>query len=534
MEPLLNQLRELPKALAGLPAGIKFVVFVAALAAVGVGAYNAVQGAEAYQYAFTNLTPEDSAEAASTLKNAGVPFRLEAGGSALAVPAAKVYDARLLLAGAGLPRGGGVGFEIFDRGDLGVSEFTQKVNLRRATEGELARTISKLAQVRTARVHLTMTEKGLFRDQDKGASAAVVVNLQPGRTLGEKEIAGICHLVAAAVPGLSSEGVTVVDGRGEVLSSEGGWGQAMGYQKKLEHDLERRVVDLLEQAVGPGAVVARITAAMDANEVQTSAEVVDPDTTALRSERRVAQSAQGAAPGGNGGLAGAAANQPLAPAAPAVAQGARGSASTLEDNIRNFDVSKTTTTTVARIPRLQRISVAVLVDGVNGQPRPQAELDKLGELARRAVGYDQARGDEFDITSAPFTKSEEPAAQAAPPAPAGRPWWLWPAVGGGVLLLLLVGFLALRRSPGSRSQAQADLALLTPGASVAMIEAALAREAAQLPATAQPRAALVDPAQSLRDRARELATKDPTRAAHILRAWMAQEQQRAASRSPHA
>lgn len=530
MEPLLNQLRELPKALAALPAGIKFVAFVAALAAIGLGVFNAVQGAEAYQYAFTNLTPEDSAEAAGTLKNAGVPFRLEAGGSALAVPAAKVYDARLLLAGAGLPRGGGIGFEIFDRGDLGVSEFTQKVNLRRATEGELARTISRLAQVRTARVHLTMPEKGLFRDQDKGASAAVVVNLQPGRTLGDREIAGIRHLVSAAVPGLASEGVTVVDGKGEVLTAEGGWGQALGFQKKLEHDLERRVVDLLEQAVGPGAVVARITAAVDANEVQTSAEIVDPDTTALRSERRVAQSSQGATPAANGGLAGAAANQPLAPAAPAVAAAGRGSTSTMEDQIRNFDVSKTTTTTVARVPRLQKISVAVLVDGVGGKPRPQAELDKLGELARRAVGYDQARGDEFDISSAPFTRSEEAAGEAAPAAPAARPWWIWAAVGGGVLLLLVVGLLAMRRKP---APVTADLGLLTPGASVAQIEAALAREAALPPSGVPPRPALQDPAASLRERARELASKDPTRAAHILKAWMAQEQARA-HRSPNA
>jgi flagellar M-ring protein FliF len=532
MEPLLNQLRELPKALAALPAGIKFVAFGAALAVIGLGVHNAVQGAEAYQYAFTNLTPEDSAEAAGTLKNAGVPFRLEAGGSALAVPAAKVYDARLLLAGAGLPRGGGVGFEIFDRGDLGVSEFTQKVNLRRATEGELARTISKLTQVRTARVHLTMPEKGLFRDQDKGASAAVVVNLQPGRTLGDREIAGIRHLVSAAVPGLASEGVTVVDGKGEVLTAEGGWGQALGYQKKLEHDLERRVVDLLEQAVGPGAVVARITAAVDANEVQTSAEVVDPDTTALRSERRVTQSAQGATTGAAGGVAGAAANQPLAPAAPAATTTpGRGSSSTMEDQIRNFDVSRTTTTTLAKVPRLQKISVAVLVDGVNGQPRAQAELDKLGELARRAVGFDQARGDEFDITSAPFTRSEEAPGEAAPAAVPARPWWIWAAVGGGVLLLLLVGFLALRRKPAPVQVS--DLGLLTPGSSVAQIEAALAREAALPPSGVPPRPALQDPAASLRERARELAAKDPTRAAHILKAWMAQEQQRS-QRSPNA
>jgi flagellar M-ring protein FliF len=527
MEALLNQLQQLPKALAALPAGLKLIFVVGCLAAIGVGAWGAIQNAEAYQYAFTSLTPEDASEAAGTLKAAGVPYRMEAGGSALAVPGSRVYDARLLLAAAGLPRGGGVGFEIFDRGDLGVSEFTQKVNLRRATEGELGRTISRLAQVRSARVHLTMAEKGLFRDQDRTPSAAVVVNLQPGRTLGEKEIAGIRHLVSSAVPGLPADGVTVVDGSGEVLSAQGGWGEAVGFQRKLERDLEQRVVSLLEQAVGAGAVVARVSATVDATEVQTAAEVVDPDTTALRSERRVSQESRG---GGSGpaGLAGAAANQPLAPSAP-TAGGARGLASTSEDQIRNFDVSRTTTTTVARIPRLKRLSVAVLLDGANGQPRPKAELDKLGELVRRAVGFDPARGDELEITSSPFTRAEERPGVEAPPPPVQRPWIVWAAAGGGALLLALFGTLALRRRPGSGS----DLPLITPGSSVAQIEAALAREAGLLPPPAISRPALQDPAASLRERARELAAKDPTRAAHILKAWMAAESAQS-TRSPHA
>src|ERR671939_490158 len=158
MEPLMNGLKALPEKLAALPTTVKVVLAAALLALVG---------------------------AAAKLKVAGVPFRLEAGGTALAVPAAKVYDVRLLLAAAGLPRGGGVGFELFDKGDLGVSEFTQKVNLRRATEGELARTISRLASVRSARVHVSLAEKGLFRDDDRKASAAVVVNLQPGRALDD-------------------------------------------------------------------------------------------------------------------------------------------------------------------------------------------------------------------------------------------------------------------------------------------------------------------------------------------------------------
>jgi len=515
MEPLLNQLRELPKALAALPAGLKLVLVVGALAAIGLGTLSAVSRAEAWQYAFTNLTPEDSGAAGGALKAAGVPFRLEAGGSALAVPGSKVYDARLLLAAAGIPRGGGVGFEIFDRGDLGVSEFTQKVNLRRATEGELARTISKLAQVRSARVHLTMPEKGLFRDQDRAPSAAVVVNLQPGRPLAEREIAGIRHLVSSAVPGLSAAGVTVVDGRGEVLTPDEGWGEAMGYQRRVEHDLEQRVVDILGQAVGSGAVVARVTAAMDSTEVQTSAEAVDPDASAVRSERRLSQQSLGAG-AGPGGVAGAAANQPLAPAGASVSSRS-GSSSTTEEQVRNFDVSRTTTTTVARLPRLQRISLAVLVDGSNGQARPAEELARLGELAKRAVGFDAERGDTFDITSSPFARSEDGAAAEQTPVPAAKPSYVvYGAAGLGALVVVALLLVMMRGKQG------AGALPITPGARVAEIEAALLREASALPFSGA-RPALNDPAASLRDRARELATKDPARAAHILKAWMAQE-----------
>jgi flagellar M-ring protein FliF len=517
METLLKQLRELPRLIAALPAGVRLVALLGAVGAIAVGVWSAVSQSEQYQYAFTNLTPEDSAEAAGALKAAGLPFRLEAGGTALAVPAPKVYDARLLLAGAGLPRGGGVGFEIFDRGDLGVSEFTQKVNLRRATEGELARTISRLSEVRSARVHLTLPEKSLYRDQDRPAAASVVVNLQPGRTLGERELAGIRHLVAAAVPGLVPGGVAILDGRGQVLTSEGALGEAVSFQRRLEHDLEERVVDLLGQAVGAGAVVARITAAIDANEVQTSAQVVDPDSAAVRSERKLSQqmTADGSS---NGGVAGAAANQPLAAPGPGVAGRGRSQSNT-DDQTRNFDVTTTTTTTVTRVPRLQRISVAVLVDGKDGKPRPEAELTRLGDLAKRAVGFDAERGDTFEISSSPFVRAEEGPTQAAPkPSVIDHPLVRTVLVGvGGLLALLIVAF-AFRGRPGVAGSGLP----MAPGSRVAELEAALAREAAGLPG-GPARPALGDPASMMRERAKELATKDPTRAASILKAWMATE-----------
>ncbi|HYS79743.1 MAG TPA: flagellar basal-body MS-ring/collar protein FliF [Anaeromyxobacteraceae bacterium] len=517
MEPLFKQLGQLPTSLGALPGPVKALLLVVLLG-VGAGAAAlSLNSAEGWQYAFTNLTTEDSAEAAAQLKAAGVPFRLEAGGSALAVPGAKVYDARLLLAASGLPRGGGVGFELFDKGDLGVSEFTQKVNLRRAIEGELARTVSRLGPVRSARVHLTLPEKGLFRDDDRKASAAVVLNLQPGRTLEEREVAGIRHLVASAVPGLSATSVTLVDGKGNVLSAETPWGEANAFQRKVEHDLETRVMELLEQAVGPGAVVARVTAQMDASEVSTSSESVDPDATALRSERHVTQ-AQNQDASAPSGVAGAAANQPLQPQP--LAQGAvnRGSSS-MQDEIKNYDVSRTTTTTVQRAPRLKRLSVAVLLDGVSGKPRPEAEVARLGELAKRAVGFDAQRGDELDISSAPFVRADDSGAAVAPPPDAQRlPPRSWMIGGGaGLLVLLVLVALVARRRPAP----PAGGLELFAGQSVAQLEARAAAGAPALPAAAQ------DPREQLRERARALAAKDPARAAHVLKAWMEEG-------SPHA
>ncbi len=514
MEPLFRQLRELPQRFAALPAAIRLVLLVGALAAIGVAAWSGVQSAEAWQYAFTNLTPEDASEAASALKASGVPFRMEAGGTALAVPGAKVYDARLLLAAAGIPRGGGVGFEIFDRGDLGVSEFTQHVNLRRATEGELARTVGRLSQVRSARVHLTMPEKGLFRDEDRKASAAVVLSLQPGRALEDRELAGIRHLVASAVPGLSPSAVTVVDGRGTVLAADSAWGEAQSFEKRLESDLEHRVVDILEQAVGVGAVVARVSASIDASEISSQTDQVDPDATALKSVRSVSSN-QSQDSSSTQGVAGAAANQPLAQQTLAQGPMNRGS-SAMQDETKNFEVSRTTTHTVTKMPRVKRLSVAVLVDGVGGKPRPDAEVQRLGELARRAVGFDTARGDVLDISSAPFARSEETGVTAVAKAesPIPRNWMYAGGAAAAVILLLLVTLLG--RRGGSASPGHASLPV---GVRIAEIEAGLAAAAPSL-APSNAVGQLADPSVTLRDRARDLANKDPTRAAHILKAWM--------------
>ncbi len=533
MEPLFKQVGELPGRVAALPKGLQLLLALLVAGTVAGTWFVASSGVDTWQYAYSNLAAEDAAEVSAALKGAGVPFRLEAGGAALAVPAGKVYDVRLMLAAQGLPRGGGVGFELFDKGDLGLSDFTQKVNLRRALEGELAKTISHLANVRSARVHLTLGEKGLYKGEDHNAAAAVVLQMQGGRTLGEREVSGLRHLVASSVPGLNADGVTIVDSKGSVLSSETTWGEAEVFrERELEKSLEVRLVSFLEPVVGTGAVVARVNATLDHSEVSTSREAVDPQG-AVRNEHKTTQTSSAGMPG-PGGLAGAAANQPLAaPAAPGAGGPSISANSTSAlDETRTFEVGRTITKTVARGGRITKLSVAVLIDGKDGQPRGDEEIAALKELASRAVGFDPARGDQLEISSQVFTKSSEvfePPAAAPEKSKLPVPAWFGPAALGALTLLLLMWLLRGTR-PAPRAPAQP---LLRPGESVAALEAVL--QGNQLPPPpqlplgpdGQPVAqyeSTPDPNLSLRDRARELVGKDPNRAALLLRSWISADE----------
>lgn len=515
METLLKQLRELPGRLKAFPAATRHLLLgIVGLLLIGSVSLALLLGkGDDYQYAFTNLSPDDGAAAAQQLTGAGIPHRLEAGGNALSVPAAKVYEARMLLASLGLPKAGGVGFELFDKGDIGVSEFTQRVNLRRAIEGELSRTIGALSEVRSARVHVTLAEKGLYRDEDKPASASVVINLHPGRSLGDGQLSGIRHLVASAVPGLGSKEVTVVDGRGTVLSTSDGWANSVGGpSRQIEADLERRIVSLLEPAVGVGSVVARVTATLDTSEVSTSQEIYDPDGAVVKNERRVSQSALRDGPEARG-IAGAAGNQPGNPAA---GPNNRRGESNSEDETRSFELSRTVTKSVSRAPRIERLSVAILLDGIDGMPRDEAEVARLGALAQKAVGLDPRRGDQFEITSVPFAGDRQ--GEADKPVEAAP---MFASLGGDVspLVLLaiaagaaLVGGVAGIRFLRGRKRKH------TEALEVSRSDAAAALAAAE---AAEPPPALVDPSIAVRDRARELAALDPIRASHLLRAWLA-------------
>ncbi|HEY4222815.1 MAG TPA: flagellar basal-body MS-ring/collar protein FliF, partial [Myxococcota bacterium] len=465
MEPLIAQLRTLPAKFMALSSGLRIALIAAAVALVGIAALSALFAKnDAYQYAFTKLTPEDATASAEALKNAGIAYRVDAGGEAIAVPADKVGDARLLLASQGLPRAGGVGMEIFDKSELGTSEFTQRVNLQRATEGELARTIQSLAKVRSARVHVTMPKRGLFADEERRPSAAVVVHLQPGRALDEGEIGGIRHLVASAVPELSAEAITIVDGSGNLLDDKGG--SSLGAQEKIEKELQQRIVEMLEPAVGRGAVVARVTASMDAAEQDVKSSTFDPDKTALKSEHKRNTQSQ-TSDGVQGNVTGAAANVALQQPSTAGTVSGKSESKTDNDEERGFEVSGTIAHRVDKAPRLMKLSVAVLVDGPEKEPRSEDDIKRLTELAKHAVGFDEERGDKLQLTSAPFRTNAADAAAAAADAEAQAksPAWMMPAAIGGAALLALVGgaaavLFALRR--GQKRNGAAGV--LTPSA----------------------------------------------------------------------
>ncbi len=366
-----------------------------------------------YSLLFANLPSRDASSVVEWLKGHKIPYRLEDGGRDIMIPADKVYETRIELAGSGLSEGG-VGFEIFDKQSFGMTDFAQKINYRRALQGELTRTITSLAPVEGARVHLAIPEKRLFRDQQQPATASVIIKLASGRSLKESQLQGIVYLVAGSVEGLDAENVTVVDSSGKVLSKNNADEVAgpmtpgmLTYQQTMERRLESRAQSLLDRALGAGNSLVRVTADVNFDQVEKVEESLDPKGSVVVSEQT---STEESGTEINGGVPGVASN--LNNGNTATTTTLQSTPSTRSSETINYELSKVVNKTVKSVGALKSLSVSVLVadrmtPGTGGEaptstPRSDAELQEIEKMVRSALGISETRGDIISVVSMPF------------------------------------------------------------------------------------------------------------------------------------
>jgi flagellar M-ring protein FliF len=477
---------------------LSLVVFVAVSGAVLVWS-----GRPDYVLLFSNLSADDAWSVVEALNKESVPYKFSQNGSAIHVPSRDVYRLRISLAASGLPKASEIGYEIFDRkGGFGVSDFVQQVNYQRALEGELARTIAGLADVEHSRVHLTMPKESLFGEDDAKTTASVVVSLGPGRSLDEREIAGITHLVASSVPRLDAESVTVIDAQGRILSAPSEDASLLGLskgqhetQRRIEEYLGKKTQSLLEGVLGVGKAIVKVNADLDFRQIDETKETFDPENAVVRSEERVEESGQGAQP------------------------------QSAERSITNYEMNRTIQRILGAAGTVRRLSVAVFVDGKwiadtagkkgappTYQPRSQEEIDKLVALVKTAVGFDEVRGDRVEVANLPF-ESAGVVAAGAPGAAAVAPAAAWTDTALGALtrmspfLILVAIFLFLRRS-------------------FAQVASTFAEKKEAIEANLLPDRP-IDQAEArkieIRNRVEQLAVERPSEVAALIRTWMMED-----------
>lgn len=363
---------------------------------------------------FTELTFEDSAAIVEQLEAQAVPYDVRSEGSIVLVPKDNVLRLRMSLAESGLPTGGSVGYEIFDRGDtLGATSFVQNINRLRALEGELSRTIRALQRVVQARVHLVIPERQLFQREIELPTASIAVKVRGD--LGAGQIQAIRHLVASAVPGLKASRVAIVDENGQLLAS--GEGEEAGgamlsaldeRRSSKELRLRRAVEDIVFQIVGEGRARVQVTAELDRNRVTQTADVYDPNSQVVRSSQSRSENSTAAEQTADGGVT---VGNELPGAGAADGDGGSNSARETTEEVLNYEISRTTTTEIIEAGKVRKLSVAVLVDGVytqaadgalNYEPRSEEQLQQIATLVRSAIGFEEARGDLVEVVNMRF------------------------------------------------------------------------------------------------------------------------------------
>jgi len=416
---ILKQLRAIIQTMS---AGKMMALFLlAATTTAGIVVLVSWSGRPDFAPLYSQMSPEDASQVVAMLKEKKIAYQLSHDGGTIHIPRERLYEVRLDLASQGLPRGG-MGFEVFDNTKLGMTEFVQNINYQRALQGELGRTISGLNEVESARIHIVMPERSLFIEDEEPASASVILKLRHGRSITPQQVQGIIHLVSSSVPRLKPGDVTIIDQDGNMLANDSNHptvakksADHLEFQQIKERALEKRILSMLEKVLGRDKAIVRVACDLDFVQQERTEEVYLPENQVVRSEQLLSEASSQGDPGAIGipGLAGNI-TRPQENPNSASAKGFQ-----KEDTTRNYEIGKTISRKIMPVGNLQRLSIAVVVDGtykkvVTGKgkeareetqyvSRTPEEITALENIVKSAVNFDPARGDKVEIANIPFT-----------------------------------------------------------------------------------------------------------------------------------
>jgi flagellar M-ring protein FliF len=492
-----------------------------------------------YAILYSDLSPADSAAVVEKLKANKIKYEIRGDGSSIAIsPASMVHEVRLTLASEGIPKGGRVGFELFDTSNLGTTTFVEKLKFQRALQGELERTIASIDGVMGARVHIVQPEKTVFAKSGSQPSASVLLRLRPGTELSDIQVKGIANLVAGSVEGLTLEQVTIVDIYGNLLTAKpkdkefGVEASRLQYQAQLEQSYVQRIEQMLSKVVGPGKVIARVTADIDFSQNDREEESYDPGGAVVRSERSVQEGIAESVRGG--GIPGVVSNLNPAPSLLGPPDSSKESQKRAEQ-VRNYEVSRAISRSSTPRGKLTRLSVAVMVDGTyespvgapadapkQFSPLPQDKLAQIEQIVKSAVGFSPDRGDTVTVENVPFfTPDQSLIAQLEEDS---KNAFIFEVISKGVpVIFILLFFLVIVRPLVkflvTPSEAEVDLSRLLP-TGIQELERELAQERSRPDIPQFEPAVDLEQLEELMAENSRMVKENPAQAALLIRYWL--------------
>ena len=524
--------------LGGLPIFRQLGLLIGLAASVAIGlAIVMWSQTPSYRLLYSDVSGQDSAQVAAALQSGGFEYKIDDDSGRIWIAGDSMHEARMMLASQGLPEGGNVGFELMDNKDtFGSSQFIESIRYQRALEGELARTISSLKSIQTARVHLAIPKQSVFIRNRKKPSASVTVGLYPGRYLEQGQVRSIVGLISASVPELEASMITVVDQIGKMLTSEHDEEMAfsakqLGYKKKVEQSYTDRIEDILSPIVGDGRVRAKVNAEIDFTVTEKTQESFNPDQSAVRSEQTSSESRGGGS--GPIGVPGALSNQP--PEAGTVGGGETGTAATVASmankmlqSTRNYELDKTISHVRLAAGAVRRLSVAVVIDnkaaiteGGESVAYTDVEIQRFNQLVRDSVGFNIRRGDSVNVINAAFSPIIQP--EPLPEVPLWEQSWVWDIgkqILGGLAVLLLV-FGVLR--PVMRELASKGIEFKSHNQNLLSSQGGMDEDGTQVTLSAEASAQKIQQQghESNIASASAMVDQDPRTVAQVMKTWVA-------------